>query len=67
MECVSERVRNRFNDVSELDGVKYFTGDANVLIRSSGSSPKVRIVAESMERSEAEDAMRDARKMVRKC
>ncbi|MFB6144209.1 MAG: hypothetical protein ABEJ98_02760 [Candidatus Nanohaloarchaea archaeon] len=62
---VVEKARQSFSIVSEVDGVKYVDGDATVLIRSSGSSPIIRVKAESRDRSEARRALEAAVKLVR--
>ncbi len=65
MESIAETVRREFDDVSELDGVKFPVNGSNVLIRSSGSSPKIRIIVESKERDTAEKVMKRVRQLVR--
>lgn len=47
MNRVKEAVKEKFEVISEIDGVKFRDGDATVLVRSSGSSPKLRIIVES--------------------
>ncbi len=65
MENIRERVNREFDDVSELDGVKFSLDDSSVLIRSSGSSPKIRVTVEAKERDTAEQVMRRVRQLVR--
>lgn len=56
---VIESLKEVFDDsiISELDGVKFNLGEAEVLVRPSGSSPKVRVIVESKFESEANEAL----------
>lgn len=65
MKRIVEKVRDRFTVESDIDGVKYSTGDTSVLIRPSGSSPKIRVIGESRDRDKLEDAMDEAEELVR--
>jgi len=47
MEKFKEKSKQKFGLISEIDGVKFKNGDTTVLVRSSGSSPKIRIIVES--------------------
>ncbi len=44
---VEEALRGRIVEVSRLDGVKFILEDGWILIRVSGTEPKIRIYAES--------------------
>ena len=65
LEKVVETVRNEFKIESEIDGVKYRDGEASVLIRSSGSSPLLRVKAEAKTHSEALTAVEQAEQLIR--
>ena len=51
--------------ISEKDGVKARIDDANILIRPSGSSPKLRIISEAEEEDTAETGLEEARELIR--
>lgn len=65
MEKIDEIVRERFDLDSDIDGIKYSIGDASVLIRPSGSSPKIRVIGESKEKDKLERVMDEAEDIVR--
>lgn len=65
MDEVRQKVRSRHPVISEIDGIKYEEGDSRVLIRSSGSSDKLRVVAEAEQKPEVERACREAAGMIR--
>lgn len=56
---VIESLKEVFDDsiISELDGVKFEHQGAEVLVRPSGSSPKVRVIVESKFEAEANEAL----------
>ena len=56
---VIEALKENFSGdiISELDGVKFRYQDAEVLVRPSGSSPKVRVIAEAENKKEANKAL----------
>lgn len=60
MQEIVEDVRENFEVVSEADGVCYSSGDARVLIRPSGSSPKIRAIADSYSKEAATEALDEA-------
>lgn len=62
---ITARVRESFEVISEIDGVKFKVGDANVLIRSSGSSEKIRVITESRDEEEAREALEKGVEIVR--
>ncbi|MFB6115611.1 MAG: hypothetical protein ABEK04_04910 [Candidatus Nanohalobium sp.] len=53
MKEIKEAVESKYSIVSEVDGVKFETENCDVLVRPSGSSPKIRVIAES----ESEEAL----------
>ena len=63
---VIEALKEEFREdiLSDLDGVKFSYGDAEVLVRPSGSSQKVRIIAESRDQKESEEALDSVRKVI---
>jgi len=54
-----EVLKDEFSEdiISELDGVKFSYGDAEVLVRPSGSSPKVRVISEAENAEAVEKAL----------
>lgn len=64
---IIENLKEKFEEkiISELDGVKFQHGDAEVLVRPSGSSPKVRVIAESESSEEAEEALESVVEKIR--
>lgn len=65
MSHVAETVDERFEIVSDRDGVKFTDGKAVCLARPSGSSEIVRIKSESSERDAAESLAQTAEELVR--
>ena len=66
MEEVKASVEEKYSIVSEVDGVKFETENCDVLVRPSGSSDKLRVVAESERRSWLEEELPEIRETVRK-
>ena len=64
LERVGERVRDRYDDVSTLDGVRVDLGDAWFLVRASGTEPVVRLTAEAREDTRAETVLTEARELL---
>jgi phosphoglucosamine mutase len=64
METVTERVTERYDDVSTLDGVRVGTDDGWFLIRPSGTQPIVRLTAEAREAEQADALLAAARDLV---
>lgn len=64
MKAVKEEIRDRFEPISEIDGVKFTNGDAMVLVRSSGSSSKLRIIVESEKPTTAEEVSWKVEKLI---
>lgn len=60
MESVIRRVEDEFEIVSRADGVCYRSGDSRVLIRPSGSSPKIRAIVDSGSEDGAQEALDEA-------
>lgn len=58
MKRVKEVVDENYEVISEVDGIKAYIDDAEVLIRSSGSSSKIRIISEAKEKEAAENALK---------
>ncbi|MFO7793626.1 MAG: hypothetical protein R6V35_01485 [Candidatus Nanohaloarchaea archaeon] len=56
-EKVIEDLKEEVEVISDLDGVKFQEEDAEVLVRPSGSSPKVRVIAEAESEKEASKAL----------
>lgn len=65
MDKVKDESRERYRVISEVDGVKAEISGAEVLIRPSGSSPKIRIIAESKDPKVAESAAEEAAELIR--
>lgn len=65
MERIIEEVRDRFTVETEIDGVKYSTQGSSVLIRPSGSSPKIRVIGESKSREDLDAVIQEAEELVR--
>jgi phosphoglucosamine mutase len=64
MERVTERVTERYDDVSTLDGVRVDVGDGWFLLRASGTQPLVRITAEARTESRADEVFETARDLL---
>jgi phosphoglucosamine mutase len=64
MDRVRERVRERYDDVSTLDGVRVDAGDGWFLLRASGTQPLIRITAEARDESRAEALFEEANSIV---
>jgi phosphoglucosamine mutase len=64
MASVGDRVADRYDAVSTLDGVRVDLGDAWFLIRSSGTQPLVRVTAEARSVDRAKAVFEEARTIV---
>ncbi len=64
MERVSDRVREGYDDVTTLDGVRVDLGEAWFLVRASGTQPLIRVTAEARETARADSAFEEARGLV---
>lgn len=54
MERIKRTVKQSYNFKSEIDGVKFEADGIEVLVRPSGSSPKIRVIAESEDEQKLE-------------
>jgi phosphoglucosamine mutase len=61
---VRERVADRYDDVSTLDGVRVDCDDGWFLVRASGTQPLVRITAEARDPDRADDVFDEARSVL---
>ncbi|AOV94389.1 hypothetical protein AQV86_00510 [Nanohaloarchaea archaeon SG9] len=66
MKEIKASVEESYDIISEVDGVKFETEHCDVVVRPSGSSPKVRVMAESERRSWLNDELPEIREKVRK-
>jgi phosphoglucosamine mutase len=64
MDAVADAVRDRYDAVSTVDGVRVDLGDAWFLLRASGTQPLVRVTAEARERDRADAVFDEARDIV---
>ena len=64
MDAVDEHVRERYDDVAALDGVRVETADGWFLIRPSGTQPLVRLTAEARDPETAAELLSTARSTV---
>jgi phosphomannomutase len=64
MEAVKPQIRKKFDLLSDIDGIKFRDGDTTVLLRASGSSPKIRIVVESKNPTTAEEVCWKLEKLI---
>ena len=64
MDAVGARVRDAYDSVETLDGVRVETADGWFLVRASGTQPLVRLTAEARETDRAEALLEDARGIV---
>ncbi|MFB6190790.1 MAG: hypothetical protein ABEJ91_04435 [Candidatus Nanohaloarchaea archaeon] len=65
MQQVEERVKSEYSVISDLDGVKFELGEGNVLVRPSGSSPVIRVIAEARDAEAAGEICSRAEELVR--
>ncbi len=61
---VADRVRERYDEVEETDGVRVDLGDAWFLVRASGTQPLVRVTAEARERERENEVFERAMALV---
>jgi len=66
MVLATETVENNYEVLSKVDGVKALIEGAEVLIRPSGSSPKIRVIAEAEDEEVAEKGLEAALDILRK-
>ena len=55
MQRVAEKLRDAYDDVTTIDGMRVSTPDGWVLVRPSGTQPLIRITAEADTQNEADD------------
>jgi len=64
MDRVATAVRERYDDVTTVDGVRAATGDGWLLVRPSGTQPLVRVTAEADDAARADELAGSARGLV---
>lgn len=64
IESVTTNVRERYDDVTALDGIRVDLEDGWFLIRASGTQPLIRLTAEANDESRAETLLTEARNFV---
>ncbi|MFC7228496.1 phosphoglucosamine mutase [Salinirubellus salinus] len=64
MESVTSRVREDYDDVTTMDGVRIGTDDGWFLVRASGTQPMVRVTAEAREAERTDALFETARSLV---
>ena len=65
MERIKEKVKEEYIFVSDIDGVKFETGSLDVLVRPSGSSPKIRVIAEAETEGDLEEGVEELRQFIK--
>lgn len=65
VQSLKEEVEQRYELESEVDGIKFNDGHSTVLVRPSGSSPKIRMIIESEDAIQAEELAWKTQKMIR--
>jgi phosphoglucosamine mutase len=61
---IADRIDERYDDVSTLDGVRVDADDGWFLIRASGTQPLIRITAEARDRERADELFEQAHETV---
>ncbi|SDD39337.1 phosphoglucosamine mutase [Natrinema hispanicum] len=64
MADVSEAVRDRYDEIDTLDGVRVETEDGWFLLRASGTQPLIRVTAEARSATDADTLFEDAQALV---
>jgi len=64
MADVSEAVRDRYDEIDTLDGVRVETEDGWFLLRASGTQPLIRVTAEARSAAAADTLFADAQALV---
>lgn len=62
---MASRVRDRYDDVTDLDGVRVDLSDGWFLVRASGTQPLLRATAEADTEDRAADVLADATALAR--
>jgi phosphomannomutase len=65
VERLKKVLKDEHDIISEKDGVKAKIGYSNVLIRPSGSSPKLRVISEAADEDTAEAGLDEAKELIR--
>jgi phosphoglucosamine mutase len=61
---VADLARERFDDVSTLDGIRVETDAGWFLVRASGTEPLVRLTAEARDEADADELFETARELI---
>lgn len=64
MADVSEAVRDQYDEIDTLDGVRVETEDGWFLLRASGTQPLIRVTAEARSATDADTLFEDAQALV---
>lgn len=64
MEKIKKAVEKEYGVISEVDGVKFETENCDVLVRPSGTSPKIRVIVESKNRDDLETELQEIKEIV---
>lgn len=64
MEKIKKAVESKYGVISEVDGVKFETENCDVLVRPSGTSPKIRVIVESKNEDNLKKELNDIREIV---
>ena len=64
MDAITDRVRESYDDTTEIDGVRVDLDDGWFLIRASGTQPLIRLTAEAREPERADELLSTVRKIV---
>jgi phosphoglucosamine mutase len=67
MECVERRVREEYDRIDTVDGVRVELKDGWALVRPSGTEPLVRVTVEAESRERAEELRDEFVRLVREC
>ncbi|MCD6477595.1 MAG: hypothetical protein J7K87_01200 [Candidatus Aenigmarchaeota archaeon] len=64
MNLIGEKIKQKYEIISDLDGVKFKIGNTNALIRPSGTSNVIRAVVESKNEDESQKALEEIMRVV---
>ena len=65
MDKTIKEAKQRYDIISDMDGVKFSYKDASVLVRPSGSSPAIRVKAEADGNESTREALEEAESLIR--
>lgn len=65
MSAIERVLRERYDDIDTIDGLRVDTGDGWFLVRPSGTEPLVRVTAEARDEQRADDILNSALDVVR--